>query len=95
MSNSVVSFKKRPKEKKVGERKENGCKASFYVFRNRASSFSLDLRDIRPSEFVGTRIKAALRIEPYLWAPVLRIFDKLREVGLLSYLSFTLNLSDI
>ena len=59
------------------------------------SSFSLDFREIRPSEFVGTRSKAALRIEAYTWAPVLRSFDKLREVGVLSYLSFTLNLSAI
>ena len=59
------------------------------------SSFSLDFREIRPSEFVGTRSKDALCIETYAWAPDLRSFDKLREVGVLSYLSFTLDLSAI
>ena len=59
----------------------------------RVSSFSLDLREIRTSEFVGTRRKAALHIEIYVWAPVLGVFDKLREVGVSSYLGFTLCLS--
>ena len=31
-----------------------------------------------------------LRGEAYAWTPVLRSFDKLREVGVLSYLSYTL-----
>ena len=48
---------------------------------------------IRPSEFFETRRKVALRGEAYEWAPILRSFDKLREVGVLSYLSFTLCLS--
>ena len=55
--------------------------------------FSLGLRAIRLSEFFGTRRKVALRGEAYAWAPVLRSFDKLREVGVSSYLSFTLRLS--
>ena len=59
----------------------------------RVSSFSLDLREVRSSEFVGTRRKAALRIETYSWAPNLSSFDKLREVGVSSYLDFTLCLS--
>ena len=58
----------------------------IWVFRVRVSSFSLDLRAIRPSEFIGTRRKVALRIEAYAWALVLGVFDKLREVGDLSYL---------
>ena len=57
------------------------------------TSFSLDFREIRPSEFVGTRSKAVLRSEGFAWAPVLRSFDKLIEVGDLSYLGFTLYLS--
>ena len=56
-------------------------------------SFSLGLRAIRQSEFFGTRRKVALRGEAYAWALVLRSFDKLREVGDSSYLSFTLCLS--
>ena len=56
-------------------------------------AFSLDLRVIGPSEFFGARSKAALRSEAYAWAPVLRSFDKLCEVGVSSYLSFILCLS--
>ena len=55
--------------------------------------FSLGLWAIRPSEFFGTRRKVVLRGKAYAWAPVLRSFDKLREVGVSSYLSFTLCLS--
>ena len=43
---------------------------------------------IRPSEFFGARRKVALRGEAYPWAPVLRSFDKLREVEDLSYLVY-------
>ena len=59
----------------------------------RVSSFSLNLWEIRPSKSVGTRRKVALRDETYAWAPDLRSFNKLREVGVLSYLGFTLYLS--
>ena len=65
----------------------------FLCFSERVSSFSLSLRAIRPSEFFGARRKVVLRGEAYKWAPVLRSFDKLREVGVSSYLSFTLCLS--
>ena len=61
----------------------------------RISSFSLNLREIRPSEFVGTRRKAALRDEAYVWATDLRSFDKLREVGVSPYLGFILYLSTL
>ena len=69
------------------KRKKNGG------FRERRTSFSLDFREIRPSKFVGTRSKAVLRSEGFAWVPDLRSFDKLREVGVSSYLSFTLCLS--
>ena len=59
----------------------------------RECSFSLSFRAIRPSEFFGARRKVALRGEAYEWPPVLRSFDKLREVGVSFYLSFTLCLS--
>ena len=65
------------------------------MFSERESHFSLKYREIRPSEFVGARRKAALRIEAYAWAPVLGVFDKLLEVGDLSYLGFTLYLNVI
>ena len=61
--------------------------------RERERDFSLNFRLIRPSEFFGTRSKAALRDEGFAWAPILRSFNKLCEVGVSSYLSFTLCLS--
>ena len=42
---------------------------------------------------VGARRKVTIRGEAYEWAPVLGVFDKLREVGVSSYLSFKLCLS--
>ena len=73
-----------------------GCSGyRVFEFRERRCAFSLDLRVIRPSEFVGTRRKVALCGEAYAWAPILRVFDKLHEVGDLSYLGFTLYLSVI
>ena len=62
-------------------------------FRERRTSFSLEIRAIRPSAVFGTRRKVALRGAGYAWTPDLRIFYKLREVGDLSYLGFTLYLS--
>ena len=43
--------------------------------------------------FFGARRKVVLGGEVYAWAPILENFDKLREVGDLSYLDFTLYLS--
>ena len=54
---------------------------------------SLGFWAIRPLEFVGTRSKVVLRSESFAWVPDLRSFDKLREVGVASYLGFTLCLS--
>ena len=62
----------------------------FGDFRKRVSHFSLDFCLIRPSEFFGVRRKVALRSEAYLWASVLRSFDKLREVGILFSLFYPL-----
>ena len=56
-------------------------------------SFSLGFWAIRPSKFFGARRKVTLRDEAYESALILRSFDKLREVGVSSYLSFTLCLS--
>ena len=52
--------------------------------------FSLSFRAIRPSEFFEIRRKVTLRGETYAWASVLRSFDIIREVGVLSYLFYTL-----
>ena len=67
----------------------------FEGFRVRRLDFSLKYREIRLSAVFGTRRKAALRGETYAWAPDLRSFDKIREVGVSSYLGFTLCLSAI
>ena len=40
--------------------------------------------------FLRTKKKSGLHIEDYTWAPVLGVFDKLREVGVLSYLFYPL-----
>ena len=81
------------KRKPKRGREKIGCSGyGVFEFRERRCAFSLDLRVIRPSEFIGTRRNVALRNEAYAWAPVLRVFDKLREVGDLSYLGFTLYL---
>ena len=62
----------------------------FEGFKVRRLDFSLKYREIRQSEFVGTRRKVALREEAYAWVPYLRSLDKLREVGVSPYLGFTL-----
>ena len=61
----------------------------------RERDFSLGLWAIRPLKFVGTRSKATLRDEAYVWALVLRSFDKLREVGVSPYLGFIIYLSTL
>ena len=62
-------------------------------FRERRTSFSLEICAIRPSAVFRTRRKAALRGEGFAWVPDLRSFLKLREVGVSPYLGFTLYLS--
>ena len=59
-------------------------------FRERKCSFSQDFREFGPSDCFGPRSKVASHDEGYAWAPVLEVFDKLREVGVLSFLSYTL-----
>ena len=54
----------------------------------RESSFSLEIRAIRPSAVFGTRNEAALREEGFAWVPDLGSFLKLREVGVSPYLDF-------
>ena len=67
--------------------RKNGCSSlGFSYSRERVCAFSLRLRAIRPSEFVRTRRKVVLLGKSNAWAPVLRSFDKLREVGVSSYL---------
>ena len=67
----------------------------FEGFRVRRLDFSLKYREIRSSAIFGTRRKVALRGETYAWAPALRSFDKIREVGVSPYLGFILRLSTL
>ena len=70
-------------------RRRKGCSGyGIVIFRERVRDFSLDFWLIRPSDSFGARRKAVLRGEAYAWAPVLRSFDKLREIGDLSYLVY-------
>ena len=62
-------------------------------FRERTSDFSLEIRAIQPSEFVGTKGKVVLLSEGFAWVPDLRSLDKLFEVGVSPYLGFIPSLS--
>ena len=55
-------------------------------FRERSSIFSLEFLATGPSDSGEARSKVAPHGKGYVWAPVLRSFDKLREVGVFSYL---------
>ena len=61
----------------------------------RESSFSLEIRAIRPSAVFGTRRKAALSEEGFEWVPDLGSFLKLREVEVSPYLGFIPSLSTL
>ena len=62
-------------------------------FRERRTSFSLEIRAIRPSSVFGTRRRTALREEGFAWVPDLGSFRKLLEVGVSPYLGFIPSLS--
>ena len=51
--------------------------------------FSLRSRAIRPSDRFEPRRKAVLRREDNVWTPILGSFDKLREIGVSSYLFYS------
>ena len=53
-------------------------------------NFSLRSRAIGPSDSFRVKRKVVLHGEGNTWAPVSWSFNKLREVGVLSYLSYTL-----
>ena len=69
--------------------------AIFEYLRERTSSFSLEIRAIRPLAVFGIRRKAALRGEGFAWVLDLRSFLKLREVGVSPYLGFIPSLSTL
>ena len=62
----------------------------LFIFSERGNDFSLRSRAIGPSDFFGSRSKAVLRSEGFAWVQILRSFDKLREVRVLSYLFYLL-----
>ena len=66
-----------------------------FFFSVRSSDFSLKIRAIRPSAVFGTRRKAALRGEGFVWVPDLGSFLKLLEVVVSPYLGFTPSLSTL
>ena len=74
------------------EQKRVAVSEGFDIFREREreSTFSLRSQAIGPSDFFGPRRKVVLCGKGNAWAPVSWSFDKLRAVGVLSYLSYTL-----
>ena len=69
--------KKRERERKREKGKE---------FRERGSTLSLDFPAIGPSNLGETRGKVDPHCKSYVWVPEVWSFDKLREVGVFSYL---------
>ena len=53
-------------------------------------NFYIGFRTIGQLNFFGPRSKVVLRSEGLAWVPVLGVFDKIREVGVLSYLFYSL-----
>ena len=68
---------------------QNGLGFVIFLERERESTFSLGFREIGLSDFFGRRRKTVLRGEDNAWTPVLKSFDKLREVGVSSYLFYS------
>ena len=62
----------------------------FLFYSERVSDLSLRSRAIELSDFFGPRSKVVLRNEGNAWTPVSWSFDKIREVGVLSYLFYLL-----
>ena len=86
---SIVMFSKGKRSKTCRGRHFSGSELRFCYFRERVYIFSLRSRVVRPSEFFGPRRKVVLCSEGNTWAPVLRSFDKLREVRVSSYLFYS------
>ena len=87
----VYIFFLQKSQKREGEdEKRFYSSLGFDIFRKRGSGFSIRFLAIGPSEFFGLRRKVVLRGKGNAWASVLRSFDKLHEVGVLSYLSYIL-----
>ena len=77
------------KAKMCREQKRVAVSEGFDIFRERRYHFSLKSWVIQPSDSFELRKKVVLRGEGYSWIPILRSFDKLREVGVSSYLFYS------
>ena len=71
------------KIKERGKRKEES-------FREISSTFSLDFPVIGPANSGEARSKVGPHCKSYAWVPVLGSLNKLREVGVFSYLFYSL-----
>ena len=79
----------RKKEKKKKQEKgsvEEGETDFIFSF----LCFFIRFTKIGPSDFFGLKSKVVLHIDDYTWAPISGVFDKLCEVGVLSYLFYSL-----
>ena len=85
----MIIFSLYSKGKKCEGVRESDVASKVFIFRERVCHFSLRSLLIRPLDFSGLRNKAVLRSEGFTWVPVLRSFDKLREVEVLSYLFYS------
>ena len=81
--------------KSNGRRCSSCCRNEKWRFRERRTSFSLEIRAIRPSAVFVTRRRTALRGEGFAWVSDLGSFLKLREVGVSPYLGFIPSLSTL
>ena len=86
--NSVISFIQKTKRKRT-EEEQTYSSLVFFISSERECDFSLKSRAIGPSDSFGARRKVVLRSEGNAWVPILRSFDKLREVGVLFYLFYS------
>ena len=73
-----------------GKKKKDAVSLGFGIFSERMCNFSLGFPAIGPSNFFGPRSKVVLHSESFAWVPVSGIFNKLREVGVFSYLIYPL-----
>ena len=80
---NICLLKMKKAKENVQEENRGDAKARFFIFleRERESTFSLDFRLIRPSDFFGPTIKVVLCGKGNAWTLVLRSFDNFHEVG--------------
>ena len=77
------------KEKRRGKERNEG------IFRVRSSHFSLHFPVIGSANSSEARSKVGPHCKGYAWVPVLWSFDKFREIGVFSYLFYSLTKSHV